>query len=94
MKGILQFCSINAIPLLSKPYVNGVFLTRQNLCLKCCQSLEQKLCKQSVQDLSKEVLWASVGYRASKLQAVKVGEMKKKNLPSGQSQTTQVRPRV
>ena len=27
----VQFCSMNVIPLLSKPYVNGVTLTEQNL---------------------------------------------------------------
>ena len=42
-------------------------------------------------DLSKEVLWMSVGQLASKLQAVKVGGLKK-ILPFGQSQTTHVTP--
>ena len=45
-------------------------MTRQNLFLKCCQTLEQK---QPVQDLSKEELWVSVCQRAPKLSAVKVG---------------------
>ena len=40
----IQFCSMNVIPLLSKPYVNGVTSTEQNLSLKYCQSLEQKVC--------------------------------------------------
>ena len=29
--------------LLNKPFVNGVIFGEQNLSLKCCQSLEQKL---------------------------------------------------
>ena len=40
-------------------------------------------------DLSKEVLWVSVGQRAADLQAVKVGGLKK-ILPRGPSRTTQV----
>ena len=36
----IQFCSMNVIPLLSKPYVNGVSLMRKNLSLKWFQSLE------------------------------------------------------
>ena len=43
-------------------------------------------------DLSKEVLWVSVGQLASKLQAVKVGGLKKIR-PPGPPRTTQVRPR-
>ena len=43
-KAIIQLCSMNVIPLLSKPYVNGVTSTEQNLSLKYCQSLEQKVC--------------------------------------------------
>ena len=42
-------------------------------------------------DLSKEVLWVSVGQLAAKLQAVKVGGLKKL-LPSGPSQTTCEQP--
>ena len=63
---------MNVIPLLSKPYVNWVNLTEQNLSSKRCQSLEQNLCLQTGQDLSKEVLWVSVGQRALELPAVKV----------------------
>ena len=43
-KAELQLCPMNVIPLLSKPYVNWITLTRQNLSLKCYQSLEQKVC--------------------------------------------------
>ena len=42
-------------------------------------------------DLSKEVLWVSVGQRAAKIQAVKVGDLKK-ILPRGPPCTTRVRP--
>ena len=42
-------------------------------------------------DLSKEVLWVSVCQRAAKLQAVKVGDLKK-ILPRGPPRTTRVRP--
>ena len=54
-------------------YENGVSLRKQNLSLKYCQSLEQKLLTMG-QDLCKEVLWVPVGQRATKLQAVKVGD--------------------
>ena len=62
---------------LNNLYVNGATLTlrEQNLSLKCCQSLEQKLYQD--QDLFKEVLWVSVCQRASKLPAVKVGGLTK-----------------
>ena len=64
--------------LLNKPYVNGVILRGQNhLYSKCCLSLLQKLCQQWGQDLSKEILYVSVGQMAAKLQAVKVGSLKK-----------------
>ena len=36
----VQLCSMNVIPLLSKPYANGVSLMRKNLSLKWCQSHE------------------------------------------------------
>ena len=44
------------IQLLNKPYVHkwGDFENEKPI-LKCCQSLEQKICLQTVQDLSKEV---------------------------------------
>ena len=32
----VQFPKMNVIPLVNKPYVNGVTLTGQNLSLKCC----------------------------------------------------------
>ena len=35
----IQFCQMNIIPLLSKPYVNEVTLREQKLPLKCCQPL-------------------------------------------------------
>ena len=66
-------------PLLNKPYWNRVSLTKKNLSLKCCQSLEQSLFLTSGQDLSKEVLWVSLGQRAAKLQAIKVGGLEKKS---------------
>ena len=61
----------------NKIYVNEVSLIEQNLSSKCCQSLESKLCKESAQDCSKVVLWVSVGEKAAKLKAVKVGGLKK-----------------
>ena len=42
-------------------------------------------------DLSKEVLWVSVGQRAAKIQAVKVGDLKK-ILPRGRIRTKRGRP--
>ena len=42
-------------------------------------------------DLSKEVLWVSVGQGAAKLQAVKVGDLKK-ILPRGPPRTMRERP--
>ena len=36
----VQLCQMNVGRLFSKPYVNEVTLTRQNLPLKCCQLLE------------------------------------------------------
>ena len=47
-------------------------MSEQDLSFKCCQSFEQ-----FGQDLSKEVLWVSVGQRAAKLQALKVTGLKK-----------------
>ena len=44
-------------------------------------------------DLSKEVLWVSVSQLAAKLQAVKVGGLKK-ILPPGPNQTTRGQRRV
>ena len=55
--------------LLNKPYVNGFYLTEQNLSLKCCQSLEQ--------NLSLTIFPGAVVQRAAKLKAVKVGGLKK-----------------
>ena len=66
---------MNVIPLLSKTYVNWVTLTEHNLSSKFCQSLEQKLCLQTGQDLFKEVLWISVGQWAANLQSVKLSWM-------------------
>ena len=43
IKGTLQFTKIDMDRLLNKPYVNGVILRGQNLSLKFCESLEQKL---------------------------------------------------
>ena len=40
-------------------------------------------------DLSKEVLWVSVGQRAAELPAIKVGG-KKKNLPNGPARVIRV----
>ena len=71
----IQLCPINVIPLLSKTYVNWVTLTEHNLSSKFCQSLEQKLCLQTGQDLFKEVLWISVGQWAANLQSVKLSWM-------------------
>ena len=42
-------------------------------------------------ELSKDVLWVSVGQRAAKLQAVKVGNLEK-ILPLGPPRTTCMRP--
>ena len=63
--------------LLNKPYINGVILREQNLSSKYCQSLGQKLCKQLGLDLLKDALWVFVGQRAAKLQAIKIGGLKK-----------------
>ena len=73
MESNIQPCSKLYIQLLRKPYVNRVSLTRQNLYSKYCKYLEQNICKQMLQDLSKEVLWISVCQRASKLPAAKGG---------------------
>ena len=62
-----SFFASNMDHLLNKPYVNGVTLTEKTLSLKCCHSLDQKLCSQSSRDLSKEALWISVGQLAAKL---------------------------
>ena len=43
---VVQFPNMNVIPLVNKPYVNGVTLTGQNLSLKYCQSLDQTICQQ------------------------------------------------
>ena len=57
------------IQLLNMPYVNRVNLREQNLSLKCCQSLEQKLCDQQGQDLSKTVsLCRSMGCKVTSCQ--------------------------
>ena len=49
--------------------------------IKCIKSAARLLDKDSVNkgglDISKEVLWVSVGQRAAVLQAVKVGSQKK-----------------
>ena len=52
-------------------YVNEVTFRDHKLSLQICQSYKVK-----VLDLSKEVLWVSVGQLAVKLQAVKVGGVK------------------
>ena len=66
---------MNVISLLTKTYVNWVTLTEHNLSSKCCQSLEQKLCLQTGQDLFKEALWISVDQWAANLQSVKLSWM-------------------
>ena len=43
-------------------------------------------------DLSKELLWVSVDYRAGKLQAVNIGEMKKKSAEWPESNHTNAAP--
>ena len=46
-------------------------MTQQNAPLKCCHTLEQRVCSQRVVVLFKDVLHFPVGQRAAKLQAVK-----------------------
>ena len=49
----IQFPSMNIVPLVNKPYVNGVTLSEQSL---SCQSYELDECLKGVLYLSKEVL--------------------------------------
>ena len=63
---------------------------RVKLILKCCNSFALVVCFKGSLDLSKEVLWASVGQRAAVLQAVKVGR-KKKILPISPARAIWVR---
>ena len=58
-------------------------MNEQNLSLKCCQSLDRRFINGRDLDLSKEVLWVSVDQRTAKLQAVKVGDLKKILPPAG-----------
>ena len=69
---IVQFWKMNMDLLLDKSYVNWVILRDQNLYVKCCQSLELKLYYQQGLDLSKDVLWVSLGQRVAKLWSVKL----------------------
>ena len=64
-------------------YGNEASLNEQNLPLGCRGGL----------DLSKEVLWISVGQRTAKLQVFKVEDLKK-ILPLGRSQTKYGRPKL
>ena len=72
--------------LVNKPYVNEVTLSKQNLSQKFYKSFELKVCFKRGLDLSKEILWVSVGQLAANLQTVKVGGLKK-ILPHSQSRT-------
>ena len=65
--------------LLNKPYENEVNLTGQNLPIKCSQHLETyTTLKNRLISLNAEKL-GSLGQRAAKLLAVKVGVLKKKS---------------
>ena len=52
-------------------------LREQNIPKNSCQSYDSKFCFLVGVDLSKEVLWIYVDQRAAKLQAVKIGDLKK-----------------
>ena len=84
---------MNIAPLQNKPYVNLVSLWKQNLSTKFCPSYNLEVCLKRSLDLSKEVLWVSVGQTAAKLWAIKVRGLKK-ILPLGQSGTPRERPGV
>ena len=58
--------------ILNKPYSNGVSLGEKILHLEFYPTFEQKVRHWQVLDLSKEVLWISVGQRATKLRSVKL----------------------
>ena len=65
------------IQLLNMPYVNRVNLREQNLSLKCCNSLEILIYFGKGFRSFHTVNMGSVGQRAVKLLAVKVGGQKK-----------------
>ena len=81
---------MNMAPLLNEPYVNKVTLTEHNLYQKSYKSSELNLCLLGGWDLSKQALWVSVEQLAAKLQAVKVGGLKK-ILPLCRPRATRVR---
>ena len=57
----LQFWKMNMVPLVIMPYENGVTLREENLCKKSFQSSESEVYFKTGSDLSKEVLWVSLG---------------------------------
>ena len=63
--------------LLNKYYWNEVNLNRDRICKSAARLLDRDCINKGGLDLSKEVLWVSVGQRAAELRAVKVGGHKK-----------------
>ena len=85
----IQFPTMNIVPLVESIMEMGSLWERKT-------SIENPICPLNCYivwrrglDLSKEVLWVSVGQRTAKLQAVKVGDQEK-FLPLCQSRTTRV----
>ena len=68
----IQLQKMNMVPLVNKPYANGVTVRKQNLSKIYCQSFESEVCLEDSLDLSNEVLLVSLGQRAATLQAVKL----------------------
>ena len=77
----MQWCLDFYIPLVSKPYVNGVSLSQEYIPQKSCQGLGLLAPNRYVIDLSNEVLNIDFDQGAAKKSKVKV-EGQKKNLPT------------
>ena len=88
----IQSWTFAYIRLLNKPYENELTLRGQNICLKCYQPLKLMLYFGKGLRSFHTGNIGSVGQRASKLLAVKVGGLKKKSLPPSPGPTRTSRP--
>ena len=75
----VQLYRLEMAPLLNKYYWNEVFLRGQNLPLKCCQHLKMLIYFEEMLRFFHTINKGSLGQRATKLPAFKVGGLKKKS---------------
>ena len=87
MSTVVETCTIESkTNLVNKHYKNEVTLREQNLLLKCCKPLEMLIYFEEGFRSFHTFNIGSIGQRAAKLLAVKVGGLKKK-FAAGLSQT-------